>query len=226
MLYAVVPAAGRGARMDAGLPKQYLQLGGRAVIEHALEPLLDYPELEQLVVVLAPDDQDFATLGVAGHPLLSTCVGGASRADSVLAGLNALDAADADDWVLVHDAARPCLRPDDLDRLVRQARRSPDGGLLAVPARDTLKQSQDGHASSTLDRSTIWQAQTPQLFRLGLLREALEQGDRMHITDEASAIELAGGRPRLVQGHGDNLKVTWLDDLPMAEASLRAQGRL
>ncbi|MEC9406191.1 MAG: 2-C-methyl-D-erythritol 4-phosphate cytidylyltransferase [Pseudomonadota bacterium] len=226
MLYAIMPAAGRGARMDAGQPKQYLPLGGRTVIEHALAPLLDYPELEAVVVVLAATDDQFAELPVANHPLITTCQGGASRADSVLAGLGALREADAEDWVLVHDAARPCLRPDDLDRLIRQARRSADGGLLAVPARDTLKQVNNGLAMGTLDRAAIWQAQTPQMFRLAALRNALEQGDRTRITDEASAIEMVGGKPRLVEGHGDNLKVTWLDDLPLAEASLRAQGRL
>lgn len=226
MLYAVVPAAGRGARMDAGQPKQYLPLGGRAVIEHALDPLLAYPELERLVVVLAPGDDRFAGLSLARHPLVSTCEGGASRADSVLAGLQALREAEDDDLVLVHDAARPCLRADDLDRLIRQARRSADGALLAVPARDTLKRTVDGRSTETLDRAAVWQAQTPQIFRLATLRQALDQGDRARITDEASAMEMAGFSPRCVQGHGDNLKVTWLDDLPLAEASLRAQGRL
>lgn len=226
MLWAVVPAAGRGSRMDAGQPKQYLPLGDRTVIEHALSPLLDYPELEQLVVALAPGDETFAGLPVARHPIVSTTTGGATRADSVLAGLSVLDDADDEDLVLVHDAARPCLRPDDLDRLIRAARRGRDGALLATPARDTLKQVVDGRSERTLDRSGIWQAQTPQVFPIGTLRAALETADRTLVTDEASAMEAAGYRPRCVDGHGDNLKVTYLDDLPLAEASLRAQGRL
>ena len=226
MLWAVVPAAGRGARMDAGQPKQYLPLGGRTVIEHALTPLLDYPELETLVVVLGPDDRSFHDMEVASHPILKTTTGGASRADSVLAGLRALREAADDDLVLVHDAARPCLRVDDLDRLIRVARRSRDGALLAVPAKDTLKRVVDGRVGATLARDDVWQAQTPQVFPVAALRKALEQGDRALITDESSAMEAAGFRPRCVEGHGDNLKVTYLDDLPLAEASLRAQGRL
>ena len=226
MLWAVVPAAGRGARMDAGQPKQYLPLGRRTVIEHALTPLLDYPELETLVVVLGPDDRSFHDMEVASHPILKTTTGGASRADSVLAGLRALREAADDDLVLVHDAARPCLRVDDLDRLIRAARRSRDGALLAVPAKDTLKRVVDGRVGATLARDDVWQAQTPQVFPVAALRQALEQGDRALITDESSAMEAAGFRPRCVEGHGDNLNVTYLDDLPLAEASLRAQGRL
>lgn len=212
--------------MDAGLPKQYLRLGDRTVIEHALAPLLAYPEIEAVCVVLDADDVHFSQLPVARDPVIRTATGGASRAASVRAGLDALTDADEGDLVLVHDAARPCLRGDDLDALVRAARKAADGALLAVPARDTLKRVDDGRVVATLDRATIWQAQTPQAFRLGALRAALADAGPIGVTDEASAIERAGGRPKVVAGHGDNIKVTWLDDLPMAEAALRAQGRL
>lgn len=230
MLWAVVPAAGRGARMDTGVPKQYLRLGDRTVIEHALAPLLAYPEIEAVCVVLDPGDAHWAKLAIANDPVIRTAVGGASRAASVSAGLAALDEAADDDLVLVHDAARPCLRGDDLDSLVRAARRARHGALLAVPARDTLKQVADHRVTATLDRAGIWQAQTPQVFRYAVLRDALadaaDANATSDITDEASAIERLGGQPTVVAGHGDNIKVTWLDDLPMAEASLRAQGRL
>lgn len=230
MIVAVVPAAGTGSRLGGDMPKQYLPLGTgpgrRTVIEHAIEVLLDYPEIEHLVVAVAEGDAIWPTLPPARHPVVTTVCGGPSRAESVLAGLHGLrDVADADDWVLVHDAARPGLRADDLDSLVRAGRRSPDGALLAVPARDTLKQADGRRVATTLDRSTIWQAQTPQMFRLGALQQALETAGAT-ATDEASAIEAAGGRPTLVPGHHDNLKITYLEDLALAEATLRNQGRL
>ena len=226
MLFAVVPAAGAGSRMGGGTPKQYLKLGGKTVLDHSLQVLLDYPELEQLAIVLAADDTQWASSGFAKHPCVTSAVGGASRAESVLAGLRALSGqASDDDHVLVHDAARPCLRGEDLDKLIRYGRRSNDGALLAVPARDTLKQADGSAVAVTLDRSQIWQAQTPQLFRYGQLTQALEQASPT-VTDEASAIEALGGKPRLVQGHHDNIKITYLEDLAMAEAALNNQGRL
>ena len=226
MLFAVVPAAGSGSRMGGGLPKQYLALAGKTVLDHSLQALLDYPELEHLVVALAADDVQWAASSHAGHPCVTTAQGGTSRAESVLAGLQALQSqASDDDHVLVHDAARPCLRAEDLDKLVRQGRRSADGALLAVPARDTLKQADNGVVSGTLDRRQIWQAQTPQLFRFGHLFAALQQAGA-DVTDEASAIEAQGGHPRLVQGHHDNIKITYLEDLALAEAALRNQGRI
>lgn len=226
MLFAVVPAAGAGSRMGGVQPKQYLNLAGKTVLDHSLQVLLDYPELEHCVVALASDDAHWAHSAYAKHPCVSTTFGGISRAESVLAGLCALDEqASEADWVLVHDAARPCLRGEDLDKLIRHGRRSDDGAILAVPARDTLKQADGTSIANTLDRSTIWQAQTPQLFRFGALKAAL-QGAGPAVTDEASAIEARGGRPRLVQGHHDNIKITFLEDLALAEAALRNQGRL
>ena len=212
--------------MGAGLPKQYLKIAGRTVLDHSLQVLLDYPELEHCVVVLAAGDAHWPQSEFATHPCVTSAQGGASRAMSVLAGLHAMQGIAAeDDWVLVHDAARPCLRGEDLDKLIRHGRRSADGAILAVPARDTLKQADGVFISTTLDRSTIWQAQTPQLFRVGALMAALD-GAGADITDEASAIEAQGGQPRLVQGHHDNIKVTYLEDLALAEAALNNQGRL
>ena len=230
MIVAVVPAAGTGSRLGGEVPKQYLTLGQgtrrRTVIEHALSVLLDYPELEHVAVAVAPDDAHWTRLPVARHPVVTTATGGDSRAASVLAGLGALrDQLEDDDWVLVHDAARPCLRAEDLDALGRGAKRSPDGALLAVPARDTLKQADGRRVTATLDRSTVWQAQTPQMFRVAALQAALDAADAS-VTDEASAIEAQGGRPTLVPGHHDNLKITFLEDLALAEAALRTQGRL
>ena len=230
MIVAVVPAAGTGSRLGGEVPKQYLTLGQgdrrRTVIEHALSVLLDYPELERVAVAVAPDDTHWTRLPVARHPVVTTVTGGDSRAASVLAGLGALrDQLEDDDWVLVHDAARPCLRAEDLDALVRGARRSPDGALLAVPARDTLKQADGRRVTATLDRSTVWQAQTPQMFRVAALQAALDAADAS-VTDEASAIEAQGGRPTLVPGHLDILKITFLEDLALAVAALRPQGRL
>lgn len=226
MLFAVVPAAGAGSRLGGATPKQYLTLGGKTLLDHSLQVLLGYPELEQLAVVVADGDSHWPASAYAKHPCVVTAPGGNSRAASVLAGLHALRSqASDDDQVLVHDAARPCLRGEDLDKLVRRGRRSTDGALLAVPARDTLKLAADDVVDNTLDRSRIWQAQTPQMFRFGRLMAALEVADET-VTDEASAIEAQGGKPRLVQGHHDNIKVTFLEDLALAEAALRNQSRL
>lgn len=226
MLFAVVPAAGAGSRLGGALPKQYLTIGGKTLLDHSLQVLLDYPELEQLAVAVADGDSHWAASVYAHHPCVVTARGGNSRAASVLAGLRALRSqASDDDQVLVHDAARPCLRGEDLDKLVRRGRRSADGALLAVPARDTLKLAAGDAVDRTLDRSRIWQAQTPQMFSYGRLVAALESADET-VTDEASAIEAQGGKPRLVQGHHDNIKVTFLEDLALAEAALRNQDRL
>lgn len=216
--WAVIPAAGVGSRMRADRPKQYLPLAGKSVIEHTLGCFLDHPGLLGLVVSLAADDPYWAELGCAADPRIQRADGGAERADSVLAGLRRLSELGArdEDWVLVHDAARPNLSRQDLDRLLAELGDDPVGGLLAVPARDTLKRAgADGRVAETIDRSVIWQAFTPQMFRLGALRDALagalETGAA--VTDEASALEWAGFSPRLVEGRSDNLKITRPEDL-------------
>lgn len=216
--WAVIPAAGVGARMRADRPKQYLPLAGRTLLEHTLACFLDHPGLRGLVLALGRDDPYWPTLACADHPRIQRADGGAERADSVFNALVKLEAlgAEVDDWVLVHDAARPNLARSDLDLLLGELADDPVGGLLAVPSRDTVKLAGvDGKVARTLDRQLIWLAFTPQMFRLGALRQALEQGlaSGAAITDEASAMELAGAAPRLIEGRADNLKVTRPEDL-------------
>ncbi|TFF09630.1 2-C-methyl-D-erythritol 4-phosphate cytidylyltransferase [Pseudomonas sp. BCA14] len=216
--WAVIPAAGVGARMAADRPKQYLQLGGRTILEHSLGCFLDHPSLKGLVVSLASDDPYWPGLACAADARIHRADGGLERSGSVLNALlqlNALGAGD-DDWVLVHDAARPNLSRDDLDKLLIELADDPVGGLLAVPARDTLKRvDKHGRVMETVDRSLIWQAYTPQMFRLGALHRALADSlvaDAV-ITDEASAMEWSGQAPRLIEGRSDNIKVTRPEDL-------------
>ncbi|BAP43876.1 2-C-methyl-D-erythritol 4-phosphate cytidylyltransferase [Pseudomonas sp. LJDD11] len=216
--WAVIPAAGVGARMAADRPKQYLQLGALTIVEHSLLCFLDHPRLKGLVISLAADDPYWPALPCALDSRVQRVDGGKERADSVLNALLHLHAqgADDDDWVLVHDAARPNLSRGDLDNLLSVLADDPVGGLLAVPARDTLKRADDqGRVTETVDRSLIWQAYTPQMFRLGTLHRALADSLVAHaaITDEASAIEWAGQAPRLVEGRSDNIKVTRPEDL-------------
>lgn len=217
--WALIPAAGVGSRMRADRPKQYLQLAGKTILEHTLGCFLEHPQLRGLVVCLAADDPYWPTLACARDPRIERAEGGRERADSVLGGLLCLGelGAQEQDWVLVHDAARPNLTRQDLDKLLAELAEDPVGGLLAVPARDTLKRAgADGRVRETIDRAQIWQAYTPQMFRLGLLQRALHAaGDA--VTDEASAIEFIGLQPRLVVGHADNLKLTWPDDFARAE---------
>ncbi|KMN24754.1 2-C-methyl-D-erythritol 4-phosphate cytidylyltransferase [Pseudomonas helleri] len=216
--WAVIPAAGVGARMAADRPKQYLQLGGRSILEHSLGCFLDHPGLKGLVVSLAFDDPFWSSLRCAADPRIVRVDGGRERADSVLNALLYLHAQGAsdDDWVLVHDAARPNLSREDLDKLLYELADDPVGGLLAVPARDTLKRvDKNGRAVETVDRSLIWQAYTPQMFRLGALHRALADSlvSDATITDESSAMEWAGQAPRLIEGRSDNIKVTRPEDL-------------
>lgn len=216
--WVIIPAAGIGSRMRADRPKQYLELAGRSLLEHTLDCFLDHPQLKGLVVPLAPDDPWWPTLPLAGDVRIHRVDGGAERADSVLNGLlHLLElGAKAADWVLVHDAARPNLARSDLDQLLVELADDPVGGLLAVPARDTLKRvGADGRVLETVDRSVIWQAFTPQMFRFAalhhILADALVAG--VAVTDEASAMEWAGLFPRLIEGRADNLKVTRPEDL-------------
>ncbi|GAB7532306.1 2-C-methyl-D-erythritol 4-phosphate cytidylyltransferase [Pseudomonas sp. 3A(2025)] len=216
--WAVIPAAGVGARMAADRPKQYLALGGLTILEHSLLCFLDHPRLKGLVISLAEDDPYWPTLPCALDSRIQRVTGGKERADSVLNALLHLHAQGAgdDDWVLVHDAARPNLARSDLDNLLGELADDPVGGLLAVPARDTLKRADaQGRVAETVDRSLIWQAYTPQMFRLGALHRALADSLVAHvpITDEASAIEWSGAAPRLVEGRADNIKVTRPEDL-------------
>lgn len=216
--WAVIPAAGIGARMAADRPKQYLQLGRQTILEHSLDCFLDHPTLKGVVVSVAEEDPYWPGVRCANDPRIQCAAGGRERADSVLNALLLLHAQGAadDDWVLVHDAARPNLARSDLDKLLSELADDPVGGLLAVPARDTLKRADaTGRVSATVDRTTVWQAYTPQMFRLGMLHRALAEclvAD-VAVTDESSAIEWAGHAPRLIEGRSDNIKVTRPEDL-------------
>jgi 2-C-methyl-D-erythritol 4-phosphate cytidylyltransferase len=217
--FAIVPAAGSGSRMVAPRPKQYLPLLGKPLIHHSLAVLCAAPEIDRVFVVLSVGDaewghHDWSALGPKLVPLFC---GGATRADSVLGGLRAISAqAEQSDWVLVHDAARPCLAPWHVQKLVRELAQDEVGGLLAVPVADTLKRADEHrHVLGTVPRDRLWQAQTPQMFRYVMLRHALEAASG--VTDEASAIEAAGLRPKLVEGDATNLKVTYPLDLHLAE---------
>jgi|Transcript_6870 2-C-methyl-D-erythritol 4-phosphate cytidylyltransferase len=216
--FALVPAAGVGARSGAGQPKQYVYIAGRPLLAHTLAALAAVPRLTQTLVVLSPTDDRFEA-AVPSCPAWVARVGGASRADSVLGGLAELRARGAldDDWVLVHDAARCLLQPGWVDALIDACQHDPVGGLLAQPVADTLKAGDaDGRVSATLDRRDKWAAQTPQMFRLGLVERALTAMGAA-ATDEASAVEALGLAPRLVRASMANFKVTWPEDFALAE---------
>lgn len=219
--WGLIPAAGVGRRMGADRPKQYLRLAGRTVIEHTLDRFLSHPLVQGLVVVVDRSDRRWRELAVSGDPRVVTAPGGQERCESVLNGLRRLAAQGAPrDWVLVHDAARPCISRRDLDRVIETLRDDPVGGILATPVRDTLKRVDgQGRILETLDRTRVWHALTPQMFRIGALTEALEEGlaQGVRVTDEASAMERMGARPRLVEGSADNLKITHPEDLAVAE---------
>lgn len=221
--WAMVPAAGAGKRMGSAIPKQYLPLAGQPVIAHTLDTLLRYPHFAGLVVAISAGDEWWPAVaaGIATNKPLQIVTGGAERCHSVLNGLDALwQHAHPNDWVLVHDAARPCLTVSDLDRLLAELTNDPIGGLLAIPVRDTLKQTDAGQrVAATVDRSQLWYALTPQMFRLGILRDALQAAlqSGLLVTDEAAAMEAAGFAPRLVEGRADNLKITRPEDLALAE---------
>lgn len=216
-----MPAAGSGRRFGGGIPKQYLQVAGRPLIQHALEALLAHPGVEGAVVALAEGDHCWpGWTRLCGKPVL-TCVGGAERADSVLAALRALPEDVANDiLLLVHDAARPNLHRDDLTRLIAAADDCLDGAILAAPVRDTLKRADaDARIETTEPRADLWRALTPQAFRRDLLLRALQsaQADGVAVTDEAMAIERLGLHPALVEGREDNIKVTTPADLALVE---------
>ena len=221
--YALVPAAGVGARSGAEGPKQYVSLAGRAMMAHTLAALARVPGLAATLVVLSPDDDQFETAVPDFDGWVARC-GGTSRAESVANGLDELLARGAQphDWVLVHDAARCLLRPEWVEKLIAACADDEVGGLLAMPLADTLKQSSHGRVMCTVDRSAKWAAQTPQMFRLGLLKPALAGGGE-GVTDEASAVEALGHQPLLVESPMENFKVTWPADFALAERLLRTR---
>ncbi|MEL4012642.1 2-C-methyl-D-erythritol 4-phosphate cytidylyltransferase [Dryocola clanedunensis] len=215
---AVVPAAGIGSRMQTECPKQYLHIGNKTILEHAVASLLANPRVCHVVIAISPTDTWFTALPLAADPRITVVNGGGQRADSVLAGLQAAGQAE---WVLVHDAARPCLHQDDLARLLAITETSKVGGILAAPVRDTMKRGEPGKPliAHTVEREDLWHALTPQLFPLELLRSCLLRAlnEGATITDEASALEYCGFHPELISARADNIKVTRPEDLRLAE---------
>ena len=238
-IWAVVPAAGVGSRMNSAVPKQYLQLHGKTVLTLTLQRLLELPLLCRVVVAISAEELQSTDscwqqldlkeqLGLTDSPRMQVCAGADTRQGSVANALNALaDQAHEDDWVMVHDAVRPCVRISDINALINAVQHHPAGGLLAAPVRDTLKLAQTEQASvqGTMDRRQIWAAFTPQMFRYGLLRKALQNAlnTGMEITDESSAIEALNFSPLLIRGNPDNIKITHPEDLLLASAILTAQ---
>lgn len=222
-LWAVIPAAGVGARLGGGIPKQYLKLGERRVIEWAIEAFSTHPSIRGVVVCLAVDDDFWPKVSVVGAERVVTTAGGRERCHSVRNGVQEVMRHAAESWVLVHDAARPCLGRGDLDRLIDAALHDPVGAILALPVRDTMKRVDgDGRIRSTVDRNGLWHALTPQMFRARQLLDALDRAIAAgeSITDEAHAMELAGRQPSVVTGGRDNIKITYPGDLALAEQTL------
>ena len=228
--WVVIPAAGIGSRMQSDRPKQYLTIENKTVLEYTLGCFLDNDLIKGTCVAVAADDPYWSDLGLEKHADLFQVEGGQERCHSVFnALLHLMPLAKETDWVLVHDAARPCLRNEDLQELVTTLKDDDVGGLLAVPVKDTMKlEDGDGRVEGTVDRERLWHALTPQMFPLGklfnALKQALDKGQM--ITDEASAIELSGERPRLIEGHADNIKITRPEDLMLAQFYLQQQGRI
>jgi 2-C-methyl-D-erythritol 4-phosphate cytidylyltransferase len=211
--------------MQADKPKQDLSLAGKAVLEQTLLRLLCVEQLSGIAVAISQEDPYWPELEIAGHPKVITAPGGKERADSVLSGLRSIrERADDNDWVLVHDAARPCITRSDVDLLIASLKDDAVGGILALSSHDTLKQVEGRTIHGTLDRTHIWRALTPQMFRYGMLKAALEAGEgNPAITDEASALELMGCQPKIVEGRPDNIKITRPEDLALAQFYLEQQ---
>jgi 2-C-methyl-D-erythritol 4-phosphate cytidylyltransferase len=223
--WALVPAAGSGSRLGGEKPKQYVEIAGKPLLAHTLKSLTKVGPILGIAVGLASDDRWWHESIVASDRILGIYVGGVSRAETILRGLEFLEAhVHTGDWVLVHDAVRPCIRPSDIERLISERGDGSSGALLAFPAPDTMKQS-NGHdqVERTISREGLWCAQTPQLFLYRSLRDALERCDLATITDDSSAMEAAGYTPRLVLGRADNLKVTSREDLELATLILQAR---
>lgn len=214
-IFAVIPASGIGSRMQSDKPKQYLTLKGKTILEHTVSLFLDHPQITNVIVAVAKDDPFYTEIALLKSPQIQIVFGGETRADSVFNALNAIE--DENAWALVHDAARPCLKRSDLDKLLQIE--DERGGILATPAIDTMKRANGTQILHTEDRSTLWHALTPQFFPAKKLKTALETAfsKKQIVTDEASAMELSGYQPQLVAGRSDNIKITRPEDLALAE---------
>jgi len=228
-VHVLIPAAGRGTRYGGAVLKQYLPIDGKAVLVHSIRAFQFHPQIFGITVVLAEDDQWFESAVGSLASTVETVIGGDTRAQSVRNGLQFITEKHPDtEWVLVHDGARPCLSPHSLDRLLEQGLKSPDGAVLGMPVADTLKRAgDDKEISATVDRSGLWAAQTPQLFRIRALAEAIDAAQRegCELTDEASAMEFVGAKPKLVMGSVANIKITYPVDLAIAEALLKRRSQ-
>lgn len=226
-VWAVVPAAGIGSRMQADRPKQYLLLNNHPVIFHTLSRLVSHPKIEGVVIALSADDPYWPSLNLPTDWPVHTTLGGYERADSVSNALQFLQKlTNTNPWVLVHDAARPCIRHSDIDAMLQQLGDDPVGGILGVPLTETVKRvDANNHIEATVDRSGLWRAATPQMFRLMALSEALTQANQanINVTDEAGAMEFMGLNPKIVAGHADNIKITLPQDLALAALFLQQQ---
>ncbi len=223
-LIALVPAAGVGSRMQADMPKQYLKIDHKTILEHTVHRLLEHQRVDAVVVVIAKDDPYFYDLELNRDPRIICVEGGKERADSVLSGLQYIQQHQLASWVMVHDAARPCVRLSDIDKLIDGVMTHPVGGILAAPVRDTMKRSDTrSHITHTVEREALWHALTPQLFPVETLLNSLQRAlnEQVVITDEASALEWAGYQPLLVAGAADNIKITQPEDLALAEFYLK-----
>ena len=225
-IWAVIPAAGIGLRCRSTIPKQYLSLCGMPVVLHSIDRLLEIEEIEEIFVVLSPQDTFWQNLDIA-HPKLKTTLGGSERSQSVSLALKELSCkAHEEDWVLVHDAVRPCVSQSDLQKLIETIRNDDTGGLLAYPLSDTIKEVDNSlSVRKTVAREELWSAMTPQMFKYGLLRKAYEETALagLSVTDEASAIESLGLRPKIVQGEKANIKITHAEDMALAESIIKAR---
>ena len=226
--WAVIPAAGIGTRMQTEMPKQYLSINGKAILDYTLNRFCSHPKITGVVLVLAEHDHGWQQLENSSHAKIILAQGGVERCHSVLNGLRALTKlANPEDWVLVHDAVRPCLREQDVNCLFNELTEHTVGGLLGVPVHDTMKRvnKQSSEVCKTIERDGLWHAFTPQMFRLNVLTASLEKtlAEHLLVTDEAQAVERYGLRPMLIEGHPDNIKVTHPIDLALAELYLSRQ---
>lgn len=222
--FALLPAAGTGTRFGTEKPKQYATIGGKTLLQHAIERLASGLPLARIYVALTDHDPWYESSVATRDDQIAIRCGGETRADTVANALRSMDGAGADDWIVVHDAVRPCIDAESLARLVREVADDPVGGLLAVPASSTLKRADErGRSVRTEPREGLWHAQTPQMFRFAVLREALARPGAAQATDEAQAVEALGLHPRLVIGSGTNVKVTFAHDLALAAAIIAAQ---
>lgn len=217
-IIAVIPAGGKGLRMQSNIAKQYLQLFGKTVIEHSINHFLEDSRISKIVVAIAKDDEIFRTLNFSKNKKIITAKGGATRAESVF---NALQLIEDDAFVVIHDAVRPCLLKDDLEKLLQNL--EAQGVILATAVENTIKKVQQNQIINTVNRANLWQALTPQLFSAQLLKNALNQvlQNKQQITDCAEAMELAGYTPQIIQGSKTNIKITTAEDLTLAEFYLK-----